>query len=163
MIAIIDYGMGNLRCVQKGFEKVGCHAVVTADPAVVLEAEQLVLPGVGAFRDCMRNLDRRRFRRADLGVISTPASRFSASASACSCSLPKARSSAATRDSALSPAGWCAFPKGMAGGREPQGAAHGVEPARHPSPGACFQTALPTATNRLLRPLLLRRFPTTRR
>jgi len=55
-IVIIDYGMGNLRSVQKAFEQVGCQAVVTADPAVATRAEKLVLPGVGAFRDCMRNL-----------------------------------------------------------------------------------------------------------
>jgi glutamine amidotransferase len=56
MITIIDYGMGNLRSVQKGFEKVGCNAEVTADPRVVERADRLVLPGVGAFRDCMDNL-----------------------------------------------------------------------------------------------------------
>ncbi len=56
MIAIVDYGMGNLRSVQKGLEKVGCTAVVTADPKQLLEAEKVVLPGVGAFPDCMRNL-----------------------------------------------------------------------------------------------------------
>jgi len=56
-ITIIDYGMGNLRSVQKGFEQVGCQATVTSDPAVVSRAEKLVLPGVGAFRDCMRNLE----------------------------------------------------------------------------------------------------------
>jgi glutamine amidotransferase len=55
-ITIIDYGMGNLRSVQKAFEQVGCQAVVTADPAVAAQADKLVLPGVGAFRDCMRNL-----------------------------------------------------------------------------------------------------------
>jgi imidazole glycerol-phosphate synthase subunit HisH len=61
MIAIIDYGMGNLRSVQKGFEKVGFEAVVTSDPRVVLEAAKIVLPGVGAFRDCMRNLEQGGF------------------------------------------------------------------------------------------------------
>jgi glutamine amidotransferase len=61
MIAIIDYGMGNLRSVQKGFEKVGFEAVVTSDPKVVLEAERIVLPGVGAFPDCMRNLEQGGF------------------------------------------------------------------------------------------------------
>jgi len=55
-ITIIDYGMGNLRSVQKAFEQVGCAAEVTADPAIVARANRLVLPGVGAFRDCMRNL-----------------------------------------------------------------------------------------------------------
>jgi glutamine amidotransferase len=56
MITIIDYGMGNLRSVQKGFEKVGYAARVTSDPADVERAEKLVLPGVGAFKDCMDNL-----------------------------------------------------------------------------------------------------------
>jgi glutamine amidotransferase len=56
VITIIDYGMGNLRSVQKGFERVGFEARVTDDPARVLAADKLVLPGVGAFRDCMRNL-----------------------------------------------------------------------------------------------------------
>jgi glutamine amidotransferase len=49
--------MGNLRSVQKGFEKIGCEAVVTSDPKVLLDAERVVLPGVGAFRDCIRNLE----------------------------------------------------------------------------------------------------------
>lgn len=56
LITIIDYGMGNLRSVQKGFEKVGFEAEVTADPKVVARANRLVLPGVGAFQDCMDNL-----------------------------------------------------------------------------------------------------------
>ena len=56
MVVIVDYGMGNLRSVQKGFEKVGASAVVTRDPGVIREAERLVLPGVGAFPECMRNL-----------------------------------------------------------------------------------------------------------
>ncbi|MBM2838018.1 MAG: Imidazole glycerol phosphate synthase subunit HisH [Deltaproteobacteria bacterium] len=57
MIAIIDYGMGNLRSVQKGFEKVGHNAVVTSDPETIMGASHVVLPGVGAFLDCMRNLE----------------------------------------------------------------------------------------------------------
>ncbi|MHB8170200.1 MAG: imidazole glycerol phosphate synthase subunit HisH [Thermincolia bacterium] len=56
MIAIIDYGMGNLRSVQKGFEKVGYEAKVVQDPAEVLAAQGVVLPGVGAFKDAMDNL-----------------------------------------------------------------------------------------------------------
>ncbi len=59
MIAIIDYGMGNLRSVQKGFEKVGHAAVVTSDPKIIMDAGHVVLPGVGAFPDCMRNLEER--------------------------------------------------------------------------------------------------------
>jgi len=58
MIAIIDYGMGNLRSVQKGFEKVGHSAIVTSDPAEVRKATKVVLPGVGAFEDAMAELDR---------------------------------------------------------------------------------------------------------
>ncbi len=56
MIAIIDYGMGNLRSVQKGFECVGHTAVVTRDSQVIDQASHVVLPGVGAFGDCMANL-----------------------------------------------------------------------------------------------------------
>ncbi|HXY61833.1 MAG TPA: imidazole glycerol phosphate synthase subunit HisH [Nitrospirota bacterium] len=56
MIAIIDYGMGNLRSVQKGFERTGHEAVVTSDAKTILSASKVVLPGVGAFPDCMRNL-----------------------------------------------------------------------------------------------------------
>ncbi len=69
MIAIIDYGMGNLRSVQKAFEKVGYEARVTSDPKVVLEAERVVLPGVGAFRDCIRNLEEGGFIEPILRVI----------------------------------------------------------------------------------------------
>ena len=52
-VVIVDYGMGNLRSAQKGFEKAGVKAVVTSDPAAVRSADAVVLPGVGAFRDCM--------------------------------------------------------------------------------------------------------------
>lgn len=69
MIAIIDYGMGNLRSVQKGFEKIGSEAVITDDPQVVLQAEKVVLPGVGAFRDCMHNLEQGGFVEPILKVI----------------------------------------------------------------------------------------------
>ncbi len=69
MIAIIDYGMGNLRSVQKGFERVGVAAEVTSDPARLLSADKVVLPGVGAFRDCIRNLDQGGFIEPILRVI----------------------------------------------------------------------------------------------
>lgn len=59
MIAIIDYGMGNLRSVQKGFERVGHQATITDDPALVERADKVVLPGVGAFGDAMAELRRR--------------------------------------------------------------------------------------------------------
>ncbi|MBA3754068.1 MAG: imidazole glycerol phosphate synthase subunit HisH [Nitrospira sp.] len=57
MIAIIDYGMGNLRSVHKAFAAVGHDAVVTRDPDILKKASHLVLPGVGAFADCMANLE----------------------------------------------------------------------------------------------------------
>src|SRR5262245_51733140 len=50
-IAIVDYGMANLRSVQKAFERVGAAAEITSDPSAVARADRLVLPGVGAFRD----------------------------------------------------------------------------------------------------------------
>jgi glutamine amidotransferase len=56
MIAIIDYGMGNLRSVQKGFARVGAAATVTRDPDEIGRAAGVVLPGVGAFGACMDNL-----------------------------------------------------------------------------------------------------------
>lgn len=56
MIAIIDYGMGNLRSVQKGLERVGYDAIVTRDPGAIESARGVVLPGVGAFSACMENL-----------------------------------------------------------------------------------------------------------
>jgi len=56
-VSIIDYGMGNLRSVQKGFEKVGCEARIICTPQGVRDAQALVLPGVGAFRNCLHNLD----------------------------------------------------------------------------------------------------------
>jgi imidazole glycerol-phosphate synthase subunit HisH len=56
MIAIIDYGMGNLRSVEKALESLGAEVVVTSNPDVVRQAEGVVLPGVGAFGDAMENL-----------------------------------------------------------------------------------------------------------
>jgi glutamine amidotransferase len=57
MIAIVDYGMGNIRSVEKGFLKAGADAKVTSDPKVIADAKAIVLPGVGAFKDCMKNLN----------------------------------------------------------------------------------------------------------
>ena len=58
MIAIIDYGMGNLRSVQKGFERVGYEAEIVSRPEALSNVSGLVLPGVGAFGDAMENLKR---------------------------------------------------------------------------------------------------------
>jgi imidazole glycerol-phosphate synthase subunit HisH len=56
MVAIVDYGMGNLRSVQKAFEFLGARAELVTDPDRVLSADALVLPGVGAIGDAVRNL-----------------------------------------------------------------------------------------------------------
>jgi glutamine amidotransferase len=56
MVTIVDYGSGNLRSVQKAFERLGSEARITDDPEVVSHAARIVLPGVGAFGDAMRAL-----------------------------------------------------------------------------------------------------------
>lgn len=69
MIAIIDYGMGNLRSVQKGFEKVGHKAEIIQDPEKIAQAKGVVLPGVGAFADAMANLKETGLDRAVLAAV----------------------------------------------------------------------------------------------
>ncbi len=56
MIAIMDYGVGNLFSVEKAFLYLGADASVTSEPDVLRRADKIVLPGVGAFGDCMKNL-----------------------------------------------------------------------------------------------------------
>lgn len=60
-VAIIDYGVGNLRSVEKAFAAMDCEAVVSSDIALLQSAERLVLPGVGAFASCMKALRERGF------------------------------------------------------------------------------------------------------
>ncbi len=64
MIAIIDYGMGNLRSVQKALENVGAQAVITSDKNVIAKAGKVVLPGVGAIKPAMDKLN-------ELGLVDT--------------------------------------------------------------------------------------------
>ncbi|WP_456455845.1 imidazole glycerol phosphate synthase subunit HisH [Thermovibrio sp.] len=59
MIAVIDYGMGNLRSVGKALEHVGADVVITGEPLKLKDSEALVLPGVGAFKDAVMNLKER--------------------------------------------------------------------------------------------------------
>jgi len=59
MITIVDYQMGNLRSVQKAIEKVGGSAKISSDPKEIADAEKLILPGVGAFADAMKEINRR--------------------------------------------------------------------------------------------------------
>lgn len=56
MIAIIDYGVGNLFSLKSSFAAIGSEAVVTSDPAVIEAADRLILPGVGAFEDAAKKL-----------------------------------------------------------------------------------------------------------
>ena len=62
-VAIIDYGVGNLRSVEKAFAATGCDAIISGDESVLREAQKLVLPGVGAFAACMKALKERGFDR----------------------------------------------------------------------------------------------------
>lgn len=55
-ISIVDYGMANLRSVQKAFERVGHHAEITSNPDTIAQSDRVVLPGVGAFRDAIARL-----------------------------------------------------------------------------------------------------------
>ena len=65
-IAVVDYGMGNLRSVSKAVEHVAPNAEVkvTSDPDEVRSADRVVFPGQGAMRDCMREMDARGLRQA---------------------------------------------------------------------------------------------------
>lgn len=56
MIAIIDYGMGNLKSVSNALAHLSCDSIITSDPTILKKADGLILPGVGAFPDCMENL-----------------------------------------------------------------------------------------------------------
>jgi imidazole glycerol-phosphate synthase subunit HisH len=62
-VAIIDYGVGNLRSVEKAFAATGCEAIISADEKQLRNAQRLVLPGVGAFAACMKALTERGFDR----------------------------------------------------------------------------------------------------
>ena len=55
-IVIIDYGHGNLKSIQRGFEEVGKKTILSSDPAIISSANRLVLPGVGSFGSGMRHL-----------------------------------------------------------------------------------------------------------
>lgn len=59
-IVIIDYGLGNLRSVRKGLEHAGASVLISSDPAEIKAADGVILPGVGAFRDAMKNVENLR-------------------------------------------------------------------------------------------------------
>ncbi|TGC07401.1 imidazole glycerol phosphate synthase subunit HisH [Methanolobus halotolerans] len=55
-IVIIDYGLGNLRSVRKGLEHAGASVVISSDPSEIMSADGVIMPGVGAFKDAMKNI-----------------------------------------------------------------------------------------------------------
>ncbi len=57
-VVIVDYGLGNLHSVNKAVALVGGNPVITGDKEIIAAAEKLILPGVGAFGDCMANLEK---------------------------------------------------------------------------------------------------------
>ena len=67
-IAIVDYGMGNVRSVQQSLQKIAPDAsiVLTSDPRAIAQAQRVVFPGQGAMPDCMREMDERGLRDAVL-------------------------------------------------------------------------------------------------
>ncbi len=69
MISIIDYGMGNLRSVQKAFEFLGYDAEITDNPEKIAQSDKVVLPGVGAFRDAMATLKEREIDKAIYKIV----------------------------------------------------------------------------------------------
>lgn len=71
MLAIIDYGAGNLRSVQKACELIGADAQITSDTKKILSADHIILPGVGAFGDCMSSLRSRGMDECIYKVIET--------------------------------------------------------------------------------------------
>ena len=58
MITVIDYGAGNVQSVVNALEAIGCKPILTNDPDKIVKASAILLPGVGAFGDCMRNLEK---------------------------------------------------------------------------------------------------------
>jgi glutamine amidotransferase len=69
VIAVLDYGIGNLRSAEKGLQHVGADAHLTADPEVALDADGVVLPGVGAFGRCMEALRSTGLDKVVLGAV----------------------------------------------------------------------------------------------
>jgi glutamine amidotransferase len=69
MLAIVDYGRGTLWSVQNGFARVGASVQVSGDPDLISSADAVVVPGVGAFRDCLHNLEARGLAQALQEVI----------------------------------------------------------------------------------------------
>ena len=147
MIAILDYGAGNLRSVENTLAELGCEYTLVRDAAGLRQASKIILPGVGHFGQMMRALDALDVRETSW-TASAPACRSWASAWACRrCSRParKRRRSAAWR---FTPATVRRFPAGRAR------SAHGMERARS-APRFALAARPARAPVRLFRPQLL--------
>ena len=70
-VTVIDYGIGNLLSVRRGFEAIGANVVVTSCLGEIKKAERLILPGVGAFGKGMQELKKHDFDKAIIDVISS--------------------------------------------------------------------------------------------
>ncbi|MCX8083829.1 MAG: imidazole glycerol phosphate synthase subunit HisH [Calditerrivibrio sp.] len=71
MIAIVDYGMGNLKSVYNAFKMIGFDVAIVSDEKAIINADRVVLPGVGAFGDCMNGLVERGLLESIKGFIAT--------------------------------------------------------------------------------------------
>ena len=97
MIAIIDYGVGNLFSLSSSFKAIGAKTVITGDPEVIKQADKIILPGVGAFGDAIKKL---RQSGLDKVIISEAekAKRLWVFALVCKCFLKKVLNTASMRD-----------------------------------------------------------------
>ena len=104
MIAIIDYGVGNLFSLKSSLKQLGLEAVVTADADTIRKADRLILPGVGAFADAMATLGAPGLVPGIDAEGSVPAASAPGQAgrsSVCSCCLKRATSTVSTKALAL--------------------------------------------------------------
>ena len=138
-VAIIDYGSGNLHSARKAFERAAREAgmsreiKVTARPEDVLAAEHVVLPGVGAFADCRRGLDRvAGMVEALEEAVPSEGGLSSASASARNCSRRAASSTRSSRASTGSPATSRRSSRATQAEDPPHGLEHPRREASHP-------------------------------
>ena len=106
MITIVDYQMGNLRSVQKGIERVGGEARISADAGEIRDAERLILPGVGAFGDAMAEINRAAWPIRFESLFSQDG-RFWGSVSVCNCCSSVATNMASTKGWGFCKGTWC--------------------------------------------------------
>ena len=96
VVGLVDYGTGNYTSVLNALQAIGCEVSPLRDADDIAAAPRMVLPGVGAFGACMRQLSERGLAEPIAERLNAADVPFSASASACRCSPPSATSSAAT-------------------------------------------------------------------